>query len=68
MDADGLSATGRFPALVELEHELPHSGTVAEMARLQGAGSLHITESRTLFASYLKRNGAWAIAAMELRS
>ena len=65
--ADGLRATGRFAMRVDLETELPHTGTLAQMAHLQGGGRVRTTEGRTLQASYLKRNGGWAIAGLELK-
>ena len=65
--ADGLRASGRFPALVELETELPHTGTLAQMARLQGGGHVRTTEPRMLHATFLKQNGVWTIDTLELR-
>lgn len=66
--ADGLSARGQFAVIVDLESQLPHAGTVAQMARLQGGGVVRHAEGRTLHASYVKQAGAWAIAEMELRA
>ncbi len=63
----GLQAAGRFPTLLELETELPRIGTLSEMAHLQGGGRVRTSEARTLHASYVKREGAWAIARLELR-
>ena len=64
---DGLRASGRFPILVELETELPRTGTLAQMAHLQGGGRVLTTEPRTLHASYVKQKGTWAISKLELR-
>ncbi len=65
---DGLRASGRFPALAELEDELPHTGTVAEMARLQGGGRVRTTRPSTLHASYVKLDGVWAISELRVQS
>jgi hypothetical protein len=62
----GLSATGRFHSLVELESELPTSFTLGQMAHAQGGGLVRRTEKRILKAEYVKANGAWAIAGIEL--
>ena len=64
--ADGLRATGRFAMQVDLETELPHTGTVAQMAHLQGGGRVRTTQSRTLHASYVKQSGAWVMAKLDL--
>ena len=64
--ADGLSATGRFATLVELETELPRNGTFAQMAHLQGGGRARRTEPRTLHARYVKQGGGWAIARVRV--
>jgi hypothetical protein len=66
--ADGLRATGRFAVTVDLQTELPHAGTLAQMARLQGGGVVRQIETRTLHARYVKQAGAWAIEKMELRA
>ncbi len=64
--ADGLRASGRFAALVDLETELPRDTTLAQMAHVQGEGVVRASERWMLHASYLKANGAWAIARLEL--
>ena len=64
--ADGLRASGRFATLVELETELPRDTTLAQMAHAQGQGVVRATERRTLHASYLKEEGGWVIARLEL--
>ena len=66
LGADGLRASGRFAMQVDLETELPHTGTLAQMARLQGGGRVRRTESRTLHASYVKQSGAWMIGKLDL--
>ena len=63
----GLSASGRFATLVELETELPKTTTLAQMAHAQGGGVVSHSERRTLLAGYLKRNGGWVIAAVGWR-
>ena len=62
----GLYATGRFAILADVETELPRTGTLSQMAHLQGGGRVRTIEPRTLHASYVKANGAWAIARLEL--
>ncbi len=64
--ANGLGASGRFATLVEFETELPRTTTLTQMAHAQGGGVVSHNERRLLKASYLKRDGAWAIAAVEL--
>ena len=64
--ADGLSASGRFAMLVELEAELPCDGTLAQMAHAQGGGVVRHGEPRTLQARYVRVRGAWAIASLAL--
>jgi hypothetical protein len=68
VSADGQSASGRFATLVELRTELPRTTTLAQMAHLQGGGVVRHAEKRTLHASYVKRDGAWAIETLELRA
>ena len=62
----GLRAVGRFHSLVELESELPHSFTLGQMAHAQGGGLVRRTEKRVVKVEYVKANGAWAIAGVEL--
>ena len=64
--ADGLRASARFAALVELEIELPRDSTLAQMAHAQGEGVVRHSEPRTLHASYVKARGAWAISRLVL--
>ena len=64
--ADGLSATGRFATLVDLETELPRDTTLAQMAHAQGQGVVRATERRTLHVNYVKAEGGWVIAGMEI--
>ena len=66
--ADGLRASGRFATLVELQTELPKTTTLTQMAHLQGGGVVRHAERRTLHASYVKRNGAWAIEKVDLKA
>ena len=64
---DGLRASGGFATLVDLETELPRDTTLTQMAHAQGEGVTRHTERRLLEAQYVKTNGAWAIAALQLR-
>ncbi len=66
--ADGQSAKGRFAVKVEVQTELPRDTTFAQMAHLQGGGLVRRTGARMLHASYVKQDGAWAIARLELRA
>ncbi len=65
--ADGLSASGRFATLVDLQSELPRDTTLAQMAHAQGEGVVRHSERRALHAHYVKADGAWTIAALQLR-
>ena len=65
---DGLRASGRFAMQVDRETELPHTGTLAQMAHLQGGGRVRATERRALHATYLKWDGEWVIATLKLRA
>ena len=64
--ADGLSASGRFAVVAELQTELPKTTTLTQMAHLQGGGAVRTTERRVIRASYVKADGAWAIRRLEL--
>ena len=66
--ADGLRASGRFAALVDLQTELPRTTTLTQMAHLQGGGVVHHAETRVLHTSYVKRDGAWAISGIKLEA
>ena len=64
--ANGQRAAGRFATLVELETELPRDSTLAQMAHAQGGGVVRTVERRAMSASYIKVDGAWTIATLEL--
>jgi hypothetical protein len=64
--ADGLSAKARYACAVEVESALEPDCTLAQMARAQGGGFIRRTERRMLKAEYIKADGAWAIARLEL--
>lgn len=64
--ADGLRASGRFAAVVELEEELSRDSTLAQMAHAQGGGVVLTAERRAVRASYVKADGVWVIAKLEL--
>ncbi len=60
--ADGRSAVGRFDCAVEAEMPLAKDCTLAQMAHLQGHGTLRRTERRMLTVHYVKAGGGWQIA------
>ncbi len=64
--SDGKSAAGRFSCTVEVATELPKDSTLAQMAHAQGGGTVRHSERRLLKAAYVKVDGAWAIAGIEL--
>ena len=64
---DGKSAAGRFSCTVEVATELPKDSTLAQMAHAQGGGIVRLTERRLLNVVYVKVDGAWAIATVELQ-
>jgi hypothetical protein len=66
--ADGAAAVGRFDHAVELETPLAEDSTLAQMAHVQGHGSVRRTERRQLMVRYLKSDGVWRIDAVEWRS
>jgi hypothetical protein len=64
--ADGRTAAGRFPCVVEIESEIAQDCTLAEMAHAQGSGFVRRTERRILRVEYVKDSGAWAVAKIEI--
>lgn len=62
----GTRASWRHACLVELETELPQDCTLAQMKHAQGEGCVRHSERRLLTTEYEKRDGAWAIARVEL--
>ncbi len=65
---DGQSASGRFACSVETATAIAQDCTLAQMAHAQGGGVIRRTDRRVLRARYVKANGAWAIARVELGS
>jgi hypothetical protein len=66
--ADGKSAIGRFPCVVEIETAISQDCTLSQMAHAQGGGFLRRTEHRVLNVEYVKHSGSWAIAKSEFES
>jgi hypothetical protein len=64
--ADRKSAAGRFRCTVETENAIAQDCTLAQMAHEQGSGFVLRTERRVLKVEYVKADGAWAIAKVEL--
>lgn len=64
--ADGKSADGRFQCAVEIENPIAQDCTLARMAHAQGGGFVRRTERRVLKVEYVKADGAWAIAKVDL--
>lgn len=63
--ADG-TATALVACTVETATPIESCGTLVEMARLQGEGLVRRRERRTLKSTFVKRNGTWQLAHMEL--
>ncbi|HTV80705.1 MAG TPA: hypothetical protein VMF03_20810 [Steroidobacteraceae bacterium] len=59
--ADRGSAVGYFDCAVELETALDRDSTLAQMAHVQGHGSVRRTERRMLKVDYVRSAGAWTI-------
>jgi len=60
--ADGHSAVGHYDLAVQLETPLARDSTLAQMAYVQGDGTVRRTEHRTLTVDYTRVNhGVWAI-------
>jgi hypothetical protein len=66
--ADGGSAVGRFDHAVELEAPLGDDSTLAQMAHVQGHGTVRRSERRQLIVRYLKRDGVWRMGTIEWRT
>jgi hypothetical protein len=63
--ADGALAVGHFDHAVELETPLTDDSTLAQMAHIQGHGTVRRTERRRLRVRYRKSDGAWRMDAVE---
>lgn len=66
--ADGKSAIGRFQCAVEIENAIAQDCTLARMAHAQGGGFVRRSERRALKVEYVKADGVWAIAKVDLAS
>lgn len=67
ISSDG-TAKARLPCIVTTATPIESCGTLVEMARLQGDGFVTRTGRRVLSGSFVKRNGTWKIATMELEA
>lgn len=59
--ADGRSAEGRFPCVVDSETLRPLGCTPAQMAHAQGEGMIRASARKVLLAEYVKAESGWAI-------
>ncbi|HTC43635.1 MAG TPA: hypothetical protein VK696_01165 [Steroidobacteraceae bacterium] len=66
--ADGGSAVGHFDHAVALQTALGRDCTLAQMAHVQGHGTVRRTERRQLIVRYLKSDGAWRMDRLEWRT
>jgi hypothetical protein len=64
--ADGRSAVGHFDCAVEVETPLVGDCTLAQMAHLQGNGTLRLGARRALTVDYRKRGGTWTLGKVAL--
>jgi hypothetical protein len=64
--ADSRSARGYFDYTVELETPLERDCTLAQMAHVQGYGTVRRTERRLMTVSYAKASGTWQIRKVTL--
>jgi len=62
------TATARVPCTVTTLTPIEGSDTLVEMARLQGDGFVSSRARRVLRGAFVKRDGVWKIAAMELEA
>ena len=65
--ADGTTAKAEVPCTVETATPLEPCGTLVEMARLQGDGSVKCSEQRVLVAELSERGGVWTCEHAELK-
>jgi len=66
--ADGRSATGRYDCVVELETAVPAGSTLAQMAQVQGHGSVSRTRRRRLQVDYTLDGGRWEMLRARFRT
>jgi hypothetical protein len=64
--SDG-TAAARVPCIVTTATPIESCGTLVEMARLQGDGFVSGSERRVLESRFVKRDGVWHFASVELR-
>ena len=62
------TAKARLPCIVTTATPIESCGTLVEMARLQGDGFVTHTGRRVLSGTFVKRDGVWKIATMELEA
>lgn len=67
ISTDG-TATARVPCTVTTATPIESCGTLVEMARAQGEGFVTRTDRRVLRGTFVKRDGVWKIATMELEA
>ena len=60
------SASAHVACTVETATPIEDCGTLVEMARAQGEGFVTRSERRMLRGTFVKRDGIWKIATMEL--
>jgi hypothetical protein len=63
----GQAATARFECTVETATPIAGRYTLVDMLRDQGEGALRTVGRRVLDSAYVKTDGAWKIARLELR-
>ncbi len=62
------TATARVPCTVTTATPIEHCGTLVDMARAQGEGFVTRSDRRALRSTFVKRDGVWKIATMELEA
>ena len=62
------TATARLPCAVETATPIDDTGTLTEMARLQGEGFIKRSERRVLVSSLVKRDGIWQFVKAEFQA
>lgn len=67
VDANG-TATARAACSVETATPIDGNETLVEMARLQGDGVVRRAERLALQGTFVKRDGFWHVAKVELRT
>lgn len=62
------AATAHVACTVETATPIESCGTLVEMARAQGEGFVTRSERRILRGAFVKRDGVWKIATMEIEA